>query len=120
MWQCVCEREDERGDGTEEVAAGRRGAIYGLREIAVADQLRARSPRQFPRKKETVPHDLACGYDFPSVAAKDPIASLTVLSGAEMHSSDFRVRICNRVLRAESSHQPAAVCSGMSRGGAEF
>ena len=48
--QHVREREDEKeGDGTEEVAARPRGEIYGLREIAVADQLRARSPRQIGR-----------------------------------------------------------------------
>ena len=56
------EKAKRESDGTEEVAAERRSEIYGLRKIAVADQLRARSPRQFPRKKETAPHDLACGY----------------------------------------------------------
>ena len=54
----------------------------------------------------------------PSVATKDPVTSLIVLSWSRIHSSNFSVRLGARV--CELSHQLAAVCSGMSRGGADF
>ena len=51
----VTSEKTKEEDKVEGLHAGRRRSIYGRRGVTVADLLRARSPRQFPRRRRK-PH----------------------------------------------------------------